>query len=74
MSNHVHLRFAGTKRHDSEIRCPDSTRGSSSATALARAALGADAAGAGANDFIAAADGTGDTHEDTAERYCDAVR
>ena len=51
-----------------------STRGSSSATALARAAFGADAAGAGANDFVAAADGTGDAHEDAAERYCYPVR
>ena len=49
-------------------------RGSSSATALARAAFGADAAGAGADDFVAAADGTGDAHEDTAERYCYSVR
>ena len=49
-------------------------RGSSSATALARAAFGADAAGAGANDFVAAADGTGDAHEDAAERYCYSVR
>ena len=49
-------------------------RGSSSATSLARAAFGADAAGAGANDFVAAADGTGDAHEDAAERYCHAER
>src|SRR4029450_2248622 len=46
-----------------------STRGSSSATALARAAFGANAAGAGANDFIAAAHGPGDAHEDAAKRY-----
>ena len=49
------------------------TRGSSSAAALARAALGADAAGTGANDFVAAAHRTGDTHEDAAERYCYSV-
>jgi hypothetical protein len=28
----------------------------------------------GADDFVAAADGTGDAHEDAAERYCYAVR
>ena len=50
------------------------TGGLSSATALARAALGADAAGASANDFVAAADGTGDAHEDAAEGYGYAVR
>ena len=44
------------------------TRGSSSATTLARAAFGADAAGAGPNDFVAAADRTGDAHENAAER------
>ncbi len=49
-------------------------RGSSSATALACPAFGADAAGASANDFIAAADGTGDAHEDAAKRYCYSVR
>ena len=49
-------------------------RGSSSATPLTCPAFGADAAGAGANDFIAAADGTGDAHEDAAERYGYAVR
>lgn len=48
-------------------------RGSSSATALARAAFGADAAGAGANDLVAPANGTGDTHEDATERYCYSV-
>ena len=74
MSNHVHLRFAGPKRPDSAIRCCNSARGSSSATTLARAALGADAAGAGANDFVAAAHGTGNAHEDAAERYRYAVR
>ena len=47
---------------------------SSSATALARAAFGANAAGAGANDFVAAAHGTGDAHEDAAERYRYSVR
>ena len=41
---------------------------------LAGAAFGANAAGAGADDFVAAADGTGDAHEDAAERYCYAVR
>ena len=46
----------------------------SSATALARAAFGADAAGAGANDFVAAAYRTGDAHEDAAERYRNSVR
>ena len=49
-------------------------RGASSAAALARTAFGADAAGAGANDFIAAAHGTGDAHEDAAERYGYPVR
>ena len=44
------------------------------AAALTCAALGADAAGAGANDFIAAANGTGDAHEDAAERYCYSIR
>ena len=41
-----------------------------SAAALTRAALGADAAGAGTNDFVAAAHGTGDAHKDAAKRYC----
>ena len=50
--------------------CP----GASSAAALARTAFGADAAGASANDFIAAAHGTGNAHEDAAERHCYAVR
>ena len=49
---------------------------SASAAALARAAIGAHAAGAGANDFIAAADRTGDAHEDAAQgdRYAIGVR
>ena len=50
------------------------TRSSFSAAALARAAFGADAAGAGTNDFVTAAHGTSDAQEDAAERYCDAVR
>jgi len=74
MSNQVHLRLAGPTRQDSEPRCCSWNRGSSSATALARAAFGADAAGAGANDFVAAAHGTGDAHEDAAERYRYSVR
>ena len=74
MSNQVHLRLAGATRQDSELRCCNWNRGSASATALARAAFGADAAGAGANNFVAAADGTGDTHEDAAERYRNSVR
>ena len=49
------------------------TRDLSSAATLARAAFGADAAGAGANDFVAAAHGTGDAHEDAAKRYCYSV-
>ena len=73
VSNQVRLRFADTKRHDFEM-LQLSTRGSSSATALARAAFGADAAGAGANDFVAAAHGTGDAHEDAAVRYRYSVR
>ena len=43
--------------------------GPSSAASLARSAFGADAARTGSNDFVAAADGTGDAHEDAAERY-----
>ena len=74
VSNHVRLRFAGPKRHDSRNAMLQlSTWGSSSATALARAAFGADAAGAGTNDFVAAAHGTGDAHEDAAKRYCYSV-
>ena len=69
MSNQVHLRFAGPKRQNPRV-----PPGSSLATALAGPAFGADAAGAGANDFVAAADGTGDAHEDAAERYCYSVR
>ena len=53
---------------------PLTARGSPSATALARATFGADAAGAGANDFVAAAHGTGDAHEDAAKRYRYSVR
>ena len=49
------------------------TRSSFSAAALARAAFGAHAAGAGANNFVAAADGAGDAHEDAAERYRYAI-
>ena len=45
-----------------------------STTPLAGAAFGANAAGASADDFVAAATGTGDVHEDAAERYCYAVR
>ena len=45
-----------------------------STTSLARSAFGADAAGAGADDFVAAADRTRNAHEDAAERYCHAVR
>jgi hypothetical protein len=45
-----------------------------SAAALACPAFGADAAGTSPNDFIAAAHGTGDAHEDAAERYRYAVR
>jgi hypothetical protein len=45
------------------------TRDTSSAASLARTALGANAAGARANNFVAAADGTGDAHENAAERY-----
>ena len=73
MSNHVHPRFAAAKRHRAEIRCRNSPPKSSLAAALARAAFGADAAGAGANDFVAAAHGTGDAHEDAAKRYCYSV-
>src|ERR1700730_1307824 len=40
-----------------------------SATALASSTFGADAAGACANDFVAAAYRTGDSHEDAAK--CD---
>jgi len=50
------------------------TRSSFSAAALACAAFGANAAGARANDFVTATHGTGDAHEDAAERYADAVR
>jgi hypothetical protein len=49
------------------------TRSSFSAAPLARAAFGADAARARANNFVAAADGTGDAHEDAAERYRYAI-
>ena len=41
---------------------------------LAGAAFRANAAGAGPDDFVTAADGTGDAHENAAERYCYAVR
>ena len=44
-----------------------------SAATLARPAFRADATGAGANDFVAAADGTGDPHEDAPERYRHSV-
>ena len=44
-----------------------------SATALAGAAFDANAAGAGADDFVAAAHRTGDSHEDAAQRDSDAV-
>src|SRR5262249_19566589 len=41
-----------------------------SAAPLTRPAFGANAAGAGADDFVAAADRAGNAHEDIAERYC----
>src|SRR5215471_14781746 len=44
-----------------------------SATPLACSAFGADAASAGADDFVAAAHRTGNAHEDTAECYSHAV-
>ena len=70
MSNQVQLRFADPKGQDSETSMLQlSNRGSSSATALTCPAFGADAAGAGANDFVATAHGTGDAHEDAAKRY-----
>ena len=43
------------------------------ATALTRAAIGANAAGARADHLVAAADRTGDPHKDAAERYHDPV-
>jgi hypothetical protein len=43
------------------------------ATALAGTAFDADAACAGADDFVAAADRTSDPHEDAAERDHDAI-
>src|SRR5262249_14796019 len=47
---------------------------SSSATSLACAAIDANAAGASADDFVTAADGTGDAHENAAERDGYAIR
>jgi len=44
-----------------------------SATSLASSAFGADAACAGADDFVTAAHATRDSHEDTAKRDHDAV-
>src|SRR5437667_4140510 len=44
-----------------------------SATSLAGAAFDANTACAGADDFVAAANRTGDPHEDTAERHRHAV-
>src|SRR5437870_3024981 len=49
------------------------TSSAASATTLAGAALGADAAGAGADDFVAAAVRADDVHEHVAERFLDAI-
>src|SRR5438105_7613770 len=45
----------------------------SSAAALAGATLGADAAGAGSNHFVAATMRTNDVHEHIPERFLDAI-
>jgi hypothetical protein len=57
MSNEAHLRFADPKASPlGSLMLQLKIRASSLATALARAAFGADAAGPGADDFVAAAD------------------
>ena len=55
------------KRQQCEFNAP--VEASRSAASLARATFGADAAGAGADDFVAAAMRTGDVHEHVAERF-----
>ena len=47
--------------------------GFGSAAALARSTLGANAAGAGSDDFVAAAMRADDVHEHVAERFLHAV-
>jgi hypothetical protein len=71
MSNQVPPSFADPNRQDRNFDVPvENSKTPSSATALAGPAFGADAAGARANDFVAAADGTGDAHENASQRYC----
>ena len=73
MSNLVDRRCESQSGRIPALVLGKSDADSVSAAALACSALGANAAGARANDLVAAANGTGDAHEDTPERYCHPI-